>query len=139
MYTAVVFAFAFALLFPAATCNKNVQVGVNHLDGDQTVGGIHFFELHAPNGGTGLGFKVLLIAAIALFIIYWFIKRRARDFMRSYFGSTPARSARQHHVPLPLSALQLQQLQALNQIAPVHQQPRRSYRVGPLEDEEEEA
>ena len=29
----------------------------NKVSGDQTVGGIHLFEVHAPGGGIGLGVK----------------------------------------------------------------------------------
>ena len=58
----------------------STQVGVNNkVDGDQTVGGVHLFELHSPQGGIGLGFKILFLLAIVAVIIYWYIRRRTRQ------------------------------------------------------------
>ena len=41
--------------------------------GDKTVGGLHFFEVHSPNGGTGIGIKIvifLLLVGLAAFCYY---------------------------------------------------------------------
>ena len=44
----------------------------NKVDGDQTIGGVHFFEVHAPGGGMGLGIKIgLAIVLLALCIWLW--------------------------------------------------------------------
>ena len=51
---------------------KSVSAGDN-IGGDKTIGGLHFFEVHTPNGGTGIGVKIfifLLIVGLILFCYY---------------------------------------------------------------------
>ena len=39
------------LLCANLCCARNTQVGVNNkVEGDQSVGGVHLFELHTPTG-----------------------------------------------------------------------------------------
>jgi len=52
---------------------KNVASG-----GDQVIGGVHVFEVHAPGGGMGLGIKVLLLGVIAVAVGYWCLKEKCR-------------------------------------------------------------
>ena len=64
-------AFVITLFFiplPSAA-NENVS-------GDKTVGGLHFFEVHAPNGGTGLGIKLLLALALVILAVYCYYRWR---------------------------------------------------------------
>ena len=57
----------------------------NNLDatvtGDQTNGGIHLFEVHAPGGGMGIGLKV--IALITVVALVWWIRQRYIKFRKS--------------------------------------------------------
>ena len=62
---------------------KNVQSSV---EGDQTVGGVHLFEIHSPSGGMGLGVKFLLVLVAVGFIVYWCLRRKAKRFKRSFAG-----------------------------------------------------
>ena len=51
---------------------NSVSAG-DKINGDKTIGGLHFFEVHAPNGGTGIGVKIfifLLIIGLILFCYY---------------------------------------------------------------------
>lgn len=52
---------------PPSAANENVQ-------GDKTVGGLHFFEVHAPNGGTGVGIKILIALAIIALAVFCYYK-----------------------------------------------------------------
>ena len=70
MYIIILYA-----LFISASANTNTQVGVNHLNGDESVGGLHFFEFHAPNGGTGIGFKIITAGILICALLYWCVKR----------------------------------------------------------------
>ena len=56
------FAALLLLNFNPALCRSSNQVGVNNkVDGDQTVGGMHLFEMHTPEGGMGLGLSLIHI------------------------------------------------------------------------------
>ena len=46
--------------------------------GDQTLGGVHIFEFHAPGGGMGIGIKILVLAVIAIAVGYWCLKEKCR-------------------------------------------------------------
>ena len=111
--------------------NKNVQVGNNHLNGDQNVGGIHFFEFHAPHGGMGLGLKIVLFGGIAILVTYWCIKRQTQQALSQLMIPNPYKD--------PLALQRQMQMWTFNDIVPVHTPQRRGYdrpRVGPIEDEE---
>ena len=54
----------------------------NKVNGDQNVGGLHFFEFHSTSGGMGLGFKIAIVLLIAICLAYYCIRRRAKKFMR---------------------------------------------------------
>ena len=41
----------------------------NKVNGDQNVGGLHFFEFHSTSGGMGLGFKIAIVLLIALCLV----------------------------------------------------------------------
>lgn len=57
-------------VYPVSSTNS--QVGVNNdVEGDQTVGGVHLFELHTPEGGVGMGIKILIVMAVVLLVLYW--------------------------------------------------------------------
>ena len=63
----------------------------NKVQGDQTVGGVHLFELHAPGGGIGLGIKVLLIGGLILALLYWYMRRPTiRAIRRTAASAAPA-------------------------------------------------
>ena len=64
---------------------KSVQ-SQSSVEGDQTVGGIHLFEIHSPSGGMGLGIKFLLVLAVVAFAIYWCLRRKAKRFRKSFAG-----------------------------------------------------
>lgn len=67
------------LLLLCQCFGRNTQVGVNNkVEGDQSVGGVHLFELHSPHGGTGLGIKILIVGLIVGGLIYWFVNRKIR-------------------------------------------------------------
>ena len=126
----------FSALFIVANANKNTQVGVNHLNGDQTVGGLHFFEFHAPNGGTGIGFKIIAAGLLICALLYWCIKRKTKNALRRYGLIPTATTALQQ-----LALQQLPTVQTPHAPAPVHRAPYardRSTRVGPLRDEDVE-
>ena len=77
------------LLLTGCLANQS-HVG-NKVAGDQSVGGIHLFELHAPGGGIGLGIKVLLIGAIVVAILYWYMRRQTiRAIRRTAVTAAPA-------------------------------------------------
>ena len=64
-------------------CAKAKQTQVEStVEGDQTVGGIHLFEVHAPGGGIGIGIKVLIVLAIIGGLVYWYIRRKANKLRR---------------------------------------------------------
>ena len=110
------FKFFIMLVFPFhlmdfTTARNNAQVDAT-VSGDQTVGGIHLFELHAPGGGVGLGIKIMLILAIAAAVGYWWLKRRAKKALqRTLQQGIPLQSIAS---PLPTP------LQQLAPPAPVH-------------------
>ena len=123
-------------LIIVAHANKNTQVGVNHLNGDQTVGGLHFFEFHAPNGGTGIGFKIIAAGLFVCALLYWCIKRKTKSALRRY-GLAPATNTALQQLALQ----QLPTIQTPRAPAPVHRAPyarERSTRVGPLREEDVE-
>ena len=51
--------------------------------GDQTVGGIHLFEIHSPSGGMGLGLKLLILLAVALAVAYWCLRQKTKKVART--------------------------------------------------------
>lgn len=69
------YAIAYLLCYAQLSFAGQSHVG-NKVQGDQTVGGIHLFELHAPGGGIGLGIKVLLIGGLILAVLYWYMRRQ---------------------------------------------------------------
>ena len=93
-------------------CRGATQVGVNNkVDGDQTVGGVHLFELHSPNGGMGIGVKVLVAAIIVGIIFYWCVTKRIKK-------------CKQAVLPYQAAAQYLPQVPRLTQqLAMVHPQP----------------
>ena len=66
---------ALLLLTPTVTCN-------NKVNGDQTVGGIHFFEVHSTSGGMGVGIKIIIALFVAGLVAYFCIRQKAKKFMR---------------------------------------------------------
>ena len=52
--------------------------------GDQSIGGVHLFEFHAPGGGMGIGLKTMLFAVIAAAVLYWCLKEKFRAIMGRY-------------------------------------------------------
>ena len=85
--------YAFLLVLPHLASTAT-QVGVNNrVDGDQTVGGVHLFELHSPSGGMGFGLKVLLIVIIVGVAIYWYIQRQTRAALKRHLPTTVAAAA----------------------------------------------
>ena len=81
-------AFALYLIFASVSANQN-HVG-NKVGGDQTVGGIHLFELHAPGGGIGLGIKIMLIGGLVLALLYWYMRRQTIRAIRRTAYPYPA-------------------------------------------------
>ena len=61
-------------------CATNEHVGIH---GDQTVGGVHLFEVHSPSGGMGLGLKLLLLLAVVLLAGYWCLSQRTKRLAQS--------------------------------------------------------
>ena len=51
--------------------------------GDQTVGGIHLFEIHSPSGGMGAGIKVLIAVVLIAAFLYWYIRRKLKKSVRN--------------------------------------------------------
>ena len=51
-------------------------VTADNVGGDKTIGGLHFFEVHAPNGGTGIGVKILFFLIILGLVIFCYYKWR---------------------------------------------------------------
>ena len=72
---ALYFAICFALLATPVHANNNVR-------GDQTVGGVHFFEVHSTSGGMGLGIKILLVLLIGGALAYYCIRNRAKKYLK---------------------------------------------------------
>lgn len=120
------------VLILSASANKNTQVGNNHLNGDQNVGGIHFFEFHAPNGGSGLGVKILIVAVIAIAVAYWCIKQRIK---KCYQKATSAfQVIPRDQLAIPMAGMHgMPKVRA--EIAPTHTYSS-ARRVGPLEEEQ---
>ena len=69
--------------------NQATQVAINHLTGDQTTGGINFFEFHTPAGWIGLGTKLLFVAAIAALIGYYCICRKVKKAIHRASNTLP--------------------------------------------------
>jgi len=101
------------LLFAAQCQTRNAQVGVNNkVEGDQTVGGVHLFEVHTPEGGMGFGIKVMVFAFIIGVILYWFIRQRVKKCRRALDPYSAAAGNVSHFTQL-----------AMAELAPVHPQP----------------
>ena len=135
-FTFIAFCFC---IFIGVTANKNTQVGVDHLSGDQNVGGIHFFEVHAPNGGSGLGFKLMVVAILVLIILYWCVRRKYKSTVRRYAGVSAIATAA--GLPGPAAAaLQYLPVQPPAQavpVAPVHTcRAPLPHRIGPISEPE---
>ena len=58
----------------------NEHVGIH---GDQTIGGVHLFEVHSPSGGMGLGLKLLLLLVVILLAGYWCLRQRTKRLAQS--------------------------------------------------------
>ena len=74
--------------------------------GDQTVGGIHLFEIHSPSGGMGLGLKLLILLAVALAVAYWCLRQKTKKVARTA-AITSAAGATQYALqmaPLQMAA-----------------------------------
>ena len=101
-------------LLLAAQCHtRNTQVGVNNkVEGDQTVGGVHLFEVHTPEGGMGFGIKVMIFVFIVGVILYWFIRQRVKKCRRALVPYSSAAG----------NVSNLTQL-AMTELAQVHPQP----------------
>ena len=126
------YTFTLLCLLARAQANTNTQLGVNHMSGDQTVGGIHFFEIHTPSGGMGLGIKLFLGALIAIAVAYWCIRRKAKQTLRRYAAGIQTVSGALPQQPA---------LPAGYQLVPISQptssrRPHRSTRVGPFSDDD---
>ena len=109
------------LLTVFAVVHAATQVGVNNrVDGDQTVGGVHLFELHTPQGGIGLGFKIILILIIVGAVIYWYIRRRTQMAIRRHPALQQIATAASAYAPYapPLTATALD-LAAVHPSSPV--------------------
>ena len=61
---------------------SSAKTHANTVKGDQTVGGIHFFEVHSTSGGMGLGVKILIALCIAVCLAYYCIRNRAKKYLR---------------------------------------------------------
>ena len=59
-------------------------------EGDQSIGGVHIFEFHAPGGGMGIGIKLLIVAIIAVAVGYWCLKEKCKLCTRRF---TPVQRA----------------------------------------------
>jgi len=97
----------------ASTLARNAQVGVNNkVEGDQTVGGVHLFELHSPSGGMGIGVKLIFASLIIGALFYWCINRKVKQCKRAM-------------QPYSTAAGEVSQLSryAIRDLAPVHPQP----------------
>ena len=75
MYILTMIVLLLILFHMAGGDNKVSHTGVR---GDQTVGGVHLFEIHSPSGGMGLSLKMLILLAVALGIAYWCLLQRAK-------------------------------------------------------------
>ena len=71
----------------------------NSGDGDQTVGGIHFFEIHAPGGGLGIGIKIMILLAILGVAVYCYYKWK--NFRKKFSVLLPFSSRENHPLSLP--------------------------------------
>lgn len=101
------------LLCANLCCARNTQVGVNNkVEGDQSVGGVHLFELHTPTGGMGVGVKIVIISLIIGAIFYWCINKKVKQCKRAM-------------LPYSVAANNVSQLSrvAVSDLAPVHPQP----------------
>lgn len=56
----------------------------NQVKGDQTVGGVHLFEFHTPEGGMGFGFKMMILLVVIVALIYWYVKRKAKSYVTNH-------------------------------------------------------
>ena len=129
------FTFAKVILYIIALTVPNVNArGNNQVDaevqGDQTVGGIHLFEVHTPGGGMGIGIKVMLVCVVLAIVGYWWLRRRAKKALQRTLAA-------QGLSALGGNQFQMHQLQMPNQYqvvpmthmpAPVHQAPNRPKR-----------
>ena len=109
----------------ALLCTSPVLAN-NKVNGDQTVGGIHFFEVHSTSGGMGLGIKILLALLVAGLLAYYCIRRRAKKFMKkSLIGNVLTNVTSTQ--PMTPAQPQLLSAQPQQPYQLVVQQPRRSY------------
>ena len=56
------------MLFTYIDAKSQVQSSVK---GDETVGGVHLFEIHSQSGGIGMGIKILVVGLIVLAVMWW--------------------------------------------------------------------
>ena len=59
------------------------SVSHTSVKGDQTVGGIHLFEIHSPSGGMDLGLKLLILLSVALGVAYWCLHQKTKKVART--------------------------------------------------------
>lgn len=111
--------------------NKVNQVGINHLNGDQTTGGIHFFEFHTPSGGIGLGTKLLFVAVIAILIAYFCLRRKLKKAINRASNQLP--TVAPIVAPEATTLVHLANLLAEREIEPVH--TNRTRRVGAMSED----
>ena len=108
----LIFVFVLCSHLTLATARNN-QVGVNNkIEGDQSVGGVHLFELHTPSGGTGYGVKLVVIGLIIGIIFYWCISKRVKKCQQAV-------------IPYATAASNVSRVSqyALQDLAQVHPQP----------------
>ena len=72
MFTFIPFVYIVLCLFASANAKSQVQSSV---EGDQTVGGVHLFEVHTSAGGIGIGIKILIAAVVSVMILWWCCKK----------------------------------------------------------------
>ena len=95
--------------FLVAQVGRGNLVSHTGVKGDQTVGGIHLFEIHSPSGGMGLGLKLLIMLAVALGIAYWCLRQKTKKVARtaalsSAAGVLPAAQYALQMAPLHMAA-----------------------------------
>ena len=112
--------YAFVLLL---LCTSPVLFA-NKVNGDQNIGGVHFFEFHSTSGGMGLGVKIILALLAAGLLAWYCIRRKAKKFMKkSLIGNVLTSVAS----PQPVSPNQPAPAQPVQPYQLVVQAPRRSH------------
>ena len=102
----------------------NEHVGIH---GDQTVGGVHLFEVHSPSGGMGLRLKLLLLLAVVLLAGYWCLRQRAKKVAQTTLMANAMAGNPLGHCMIPM-----QQMAALQ--APPSSSCSHSRRVGAMDE-----